>query len=452
MNRITNKYIILATLLATDILSVALAFLTAYFLRDKGIFRLFLDSIQPITVYLKVLPEAVFLLVFVFSLGGLYEPKQRITKITELYASTKAITLWILFIMAASYLSKIDYSRLIVLQMYILTLCFVSIGRMLTRKLHMYFFRSGFGNINILILGTGKPARKLSERIEKYRLAGYHLVGFIGRKITNRKYVIGTIKNLYALLDQYDISEVYIADTKLSQEKILTLVANCPNHTVTFKIASNMFELITGNIDILNLEAIPSLNLSKLRMSVWQKAYKRLSDVLLASCGLIATLPLLIVIVVLIKIDSKGKAIFRQKRIGLYGKPFLMYKFRTMTHNTARTKQKEKEKVTRIGRILRKTSLDELPQLINILKGDMSIVGPRPEIPEKVAKYSEWEKRRLTVKPGLTGLWQVLGRKDLPLSDNIEYDFYYINNQSIVLDIIIILKTIPQVLQGKGAY
>jgi exopolysaccharide biosynthesis polyprenyl glycosylphosphotransferase len=329
---------------------------------------------------------------------------------------------------------------------------FIIFGRLLVRGVQRQFFKNGLGTINIVVIGTGKNAHALAKRLQYYTPAGYNLVGFIG----NGTQTVGQLKNLYKIIRESNIHEVYIADPTLSQEEILEIVAKCPDKHVRFKITSNIFELISGTIDIAHLESIPSLDLNKTVLPLWKVLVKRLFDFFLATIVFIITLPLLLVILVVISVTSEGSPILVQKRVGKDGKLFLLYKLRTMK-KTAELYQKAPRKktdqrVTPLGKLLRQTSLDELPQLVNIIKGDMSIVGPRPEMPFIVKNYSAWEKRRLVVKPGLTGLWQVLGRKDLPLSQNLEYDFYYINNQSLMLDIVIILKTIPIVLLGKGAY
>lgn len=183
---------------------------------------------------------------------------------------------------------------------------------------------------------------------------------------------------------------------------------------------------------------------------------KRIFDLVFSIFTLVIASPIIAVIVLAIKLDSSGKAVLLQQRVGKDGKLFNMYKFRTMYKESSlyqkSPRKRNDKRVTRVGKFLRRTSIDELPQLINVLKGEMSIVGPRPEMPFIVKKYKQWEKRRLVVKPGLTGLWQILGRKDLPLHKNLEYDFYYINNQSFILDLVIIFKTIPVVIRGIGAY
>lgn len=186
------------------------------------------------------------------------------------------------------------------------------------------------------------------------------------------------------------------------------------------------------------------------------RTVKRLADIVLSFVGIILLSPILLIIGLLIRFDSKGRALFVHERIGKDGKNFLMFKFRTMRHNTneqeASPTSPGDERVTKFGRFLRRTSLDELPQLFNILTGEMSLVGPRPEMPFIVKDYNKLEQVRLLVKPGLTGLWQLAGRKDLPLHKNVEFDLYYIQHQSLLLDLIIFLKTFRVVFSGKGAY
>lgn len=183
---------------------------------------------------------------------------------------------------------------------------------------------------------------------------------------------------------------------------------------------------------------------------------KRICDVLFSVSALVLLSPFWLLIILMIHLDSPGKALFKHTRIGKDGKLFALYKFRTMFEGVKdqelSPQSPKDERITRAGRLLRRTSLDELPQLINILKGEMSLVGPRPEMPFIVEHYTPLEKKRLLVKPGLTGLWQIMGRKDLPLHKNLEFDFYYIRRRSLRLDFVIILKTFAVVISGKGAY
>lgn len=458
-NKIHNKnFLFILSLILIDLTSVTLAFATSYVLRDKGFFRYFLDSIQPIEIYLVATPFAASLLILLFMIHGLYSLKNRHTHLSELHSILKAVSIWILLIMAGSYLTKYDYSRIIVLLLFVFTLFYDMILRYLLRRYQEFFFPDGFSKINVAIIGTGKLAKEVRHRLYKNHSALTNFVGFIQTKHTaySSSETVGSITSLQTLIKKYAISEVYIADQTLTHDRILTMIAKSSKHKVKFKIVSDMFDLITGKVDVSEFESIPSLDVRKMSFPLWKRTYKYIFDVLLASALLLITLPFFGVFALLIKVDSNGSIFITQKRIGLNSKPFSIYKFRTMKSRTPlynkSPMKKTDQRVTRVGVFLRKHSLDELPQLFNILKGDMSFVGPRPEMQFIVKNYNTWEKRRLSVKPGLTGLWQILGRKDLPLTENLEYDFYYINNQSLLLDIVILLKTIPVVISGKGAY
>lgn len=191
---------------------------------------------------------------------------------------------------------------------------------------------------------------------------------------------------------------------------------------------------------------------SKPFLNLWKSIF----DPIMAILFIVLFMPVWIVIAILIKIDSPGSIIFQHERVGKNGKKFILYKFRTMWQEVnpqeGSPHSPNDKRITKFGRILRKTSLDEAPQFINVLKGEMSVVGPRPEMPFIVDKYENWQKRRLEVKPGITGLWQVLGRKDIPLKDNLEYDFYYLQNRSVILELAILVQTVIIVISGKGAY
>lgn len=410
----------------SDSLAVVAAFFLAYFLRNVGPFRLILEPIQPIEVYIFVLPVISPVYLLIIYLSGLYEDKNRLTAFAEINSILRCVCVWVLFLMAGSYLQKVEYSRLIVFQMFFYVLALSIIGRLIIRDW-------SFVKVNIAVLGTGFGAREIAKRLSRYKAVGYHFVGFIKTSQVSR---------LGKIVKQLGVDEIYIADPKLTGSKALGLLTKHRDLGVKFKLALNVFPLITGDIDIADLEKIPALDLSRANYSTSKVLLRGLFDIFGATILLAVTFPVWIIVAILIRLDSPGEVFFCQKRVGYKGETFNIYKFRTMKN----------ERVTRIGKVLRRTSLDELPQLLNIFKGEMSLVGPRPEIPAKVKKYSRWERQRLMVKPGLTGLWQILGRKDLPLTKNLEYDFYYINNQSILLDLAIIFKTIPLVLSGKGAY
>lgn len=443
-------------LVTGDVVATVAAFFVAYALRNTGPLRTALDTIQqPITVYLAALPFAILVLLAIFRWRGLYHPRQRATFSREAFAVTQAVILWVLLIAAGSYFVKYDYSRLIVVLFGIATAVTTIAARGLIGWSTLRRSPSSWLSTRVCIIGTGRPAKLISQQLTPYRRHGYHLLGSVGAP-TNGTTVIGTLETLPELVEQHRIHQVYCADPALPYDQILQLVNRCANRAVEFRIAANIFprlNLITLPYD---LDAIPSLDLKKIQPTVVYRVAKRALDLALGTVALLLSLPLLGLIVFAIKLDSRGPALLRLPRVGKNGHEFTLYKFRTMDDQTTRAawapRSPTDERVTRIGRILRRWSLDELPQLWNVVKGDMSLVGPRPEMPFVVAQYQDWQRQRLATKPGLTGLWQILGRKDIPLQENLEYDFYYVHNQSLLLDVTILLRTIPQIIFGRGAY
>lgn len=440
-----------------DITSFILGFFIAYYLRNYGVFRNYLSEIQPITIYLTALPFAALLLIIVFALFKLYFWQTRVQQESYMGTILKAIVVWLLLIMSGSYLYKYDYSRILLLLTFFLTNLFIILFRYGLKVYEQNLLRKGKGIQRILIVGSGRPGREIARKLKSLDRNRFHIVGFIDEnsKGSSDYPVVGILTDIKKLIKKYSINEVYISDPNISHDQILEIVSQCLGLPIIMKIESNVFELISGPLDAKNLSELPILNLS-LRQNKIYHISKRLNDIFLSAILLTITFPLWLLIYINITKED-GKPVFiKQKRVGLGRRIFQMYKFRTMvkeTHLYANAPHTPYDKrITYIGKFLRKYSLDELPQLLNILKGEMSLVGPRPEMPQIVATYSLWQKNRLRVKPGLTGLWQILGRKDLPLTHNLEYDFYYLLNQSFSLDLKILLKTISVVISSKGAY
>jgi exopolysaccharide biosynthesis polyprenyl glycosylphosphotransferase len=249
--------------------------------------------------------------------------------------------------------------------------------------------------------------------------------------------------------------------------KILSIVHQCERHDVRARIVPDLFQLSLSRVDVDDLGGVPLLGLRESRSGGWLWWIKRGLDLAVALVGLVILSPLFLLIAALIKLDSPGPVVFSQTRIGKGGKPFTCYKFRTMRVGAEEEKEvlsdlneaqgplfkiRNDPRMTWMGRFLRRTSLDELPQLVNILKGEMSLVGPRPPVPEEVSQYMEWHKKRLETWPGLTGLWQVSGRSNLTFDEMCLLDIYYIENWSPALDTKIFLQTIPTIIFGNGAY
>ncbi len=450
-----TKRITIRTLLPVfDTASFLLAFTFAYYLRNFGFFRVFLSEIQPPSIYVAVIPFAVALLLAIFYFAGLYTKRIRTNAFTETFIIIKSSLIWSLVIMSGSYLTKTDYSRILVFTTSLFSLLVLIVGRYLFRRIEWNYHKSGNGVINYAIIGAGKGGRVLAKQMMSYSQFGYQLAGFIDDTTRSQKGVeiIGRLSKTKEIIIRENIGEVFVSDPSLAYDMILNLLDECKG-MAKFTLASDIFTRVSGKVDPSKLKSLPSIPNGK---SLWIGVPKRLFDIVIGTILYIISSPLWLVVGVLIFFGDGSPIIIRQKRVGLNGKYFVLIKFRTMKVNTNEYAPSPRvgsdNRVTKIGKFLRKSSLDELPQLLNVIRGDMSLVGPRPEMSQIVGEYKKWEMARLSVKPGITGLWQVLGRKDLPMQDNLEYDFYYVRNVSFLLDMTILIKTIPVVLLGKGAY
>jgi exopolysaccharide biosynthesis polyprenyl glycosylphosphotransferase len=302
---------------------------------------------------------------------------------------------------------------------------------------------------------------------------GYQIIGFVDDDVSKsrtdigRFEALGNLQNLPKLLDEKHIDEVIITLPWRYQRKIMSITTMCHHKNIRSRVVPGMFQMALGRMEITEMAGIPLLGMRQTAISGMNIIIKRVVDFSLALISLIFLSPLMALIALAIKMDSAGPAIFSQERLGRNMKPFRVYKFRSMVVDAEAQKPaleafneaegplfkiKDDPRRTRVGRVLRKFSLDELPQFYNVLKGDMSLVGPRPNLPAEVADYKEWHKRRLEVMPGLTGLWAIHGRSELPFDEVVLLDLYYIENWSLLLDIKIMLQTIPRVLLGHGSY
>jgi exopolysaccharide biosynthesis polyprenyl glycosylphosphotransferase len=249
--------------------------------------------------------------------------------------------------------------------------------------------------------------------------------------------------------------------------KIINIMAQCERYHVPMRIVPDLFQITLTHMHIEEIAGIPMIGVKEVSISGLNLLLKRAIDVIFSAAALVLAAPLMALVVLMIKMDSPGPVLFRQERVGKMGRLFTVYKFRSMVENAEEQRQalvalneadgplfkiKHDPRTTRLGRWLRRLSLDELPQFYNILRGEMSLIGPRPALPSEVEQYQQWHKRRLEVSPGLTGLWQVSGRSELTFDEMALLDIYYIENWSPALDTKILLQTIPRVIFGSGAY
>jgi len=392
---------------------------------------------------------------------GLYRRPSALGNLREFQQLLQSGALGLMASMTLSFFFKeLEIAREGVLLASGINLLFLTVERAAVRNWAGEKTKAGYPLVRSAILGHGELAQTIRDRLFSARLSGHEPVGYIGPESSQDEMAslkrLGSIDELPEVLEEYGIHEVFVAVPDLPQEKFLDVVSRCHGKEVTFKVATGLFEVVAFQGAIDETVGLPVVELGPGLLSSGESVAKRVLDLVLAlSLGLLS-LPLVVLASLLIRLGSKGSVVFRQTRVGKDGEQFEMFKFRTMYQKSIPFEPAPRDdkdpRITRVGKWLRRTSLDELPQIINVIKGDMSFVGPRPEMPFIVARYEGWQMQRLRVKPGITGLWQIMGRKDLPLDENLEYDFYYIRNQSILLDITILLRTIPTVLMGKGAY
>jgi undecaprenyl-phosphate galactose phosphotransferase len=331
----------------------------------------------------------------------------------------------------------------------------------------------------VLIIGTDQTAKMVAVQLEMDDSHGFKVVGFVDDKLpTNTRIfedlnVVGKTNRLKNLVKRHEVEEIIIAQSEITHQKLLEIIDRAKDTKATVRLASELYNIIPEKVLVEKYLGVPVVLVAQNYENALFNVYKRVFDVVFASLALIVLAIPFLIIAVLIKLSSKGSILYSDTRIGKDGEPFKFYKFRTMQVNNddtihrefvqAHIKQKGESggdikkiindpRITKIGKFLRKTSLDELPQLFNVLRGEMSLVGPRPCLPYEWEQYDEWHRRRFSVIPGCTGLWQVSGRSAVDFNDMVILDLFYIDNMSPLFDLKIIFKTIPVMLLGKGGY
>jgi undecaprenyl-phosphate galactose phosphotransferase len=345
------------------------------------------------------------------------------------------------------------------------------------RPLYISFARKNIIRRNVLIVGSNHEAKILAVRIQFDTFYGIKLLGFVdddkpvGTSVYEHAKVVGRIEEIPRLVRELGIHEVVITISEVGYDRFLQILDTCKQAGAAVTVSSALFNVVHSKADRETYFDIPIARLGDPRKPWMLQAFKRVFDVIGAAVGLLVLSIPFAIIAILIKTTSKGPIFYRQTRLGKGGRPFAFYKFRSMyvdsdkdagriervrdfikgrSNGDGSTKVVNEQMITPIGKLLRKTSIDELPQLFNVLKGEMSLVGPRPCLPYEYEAYEEWHKRRLSVIPGCTGLWQVSSRSEVGFDEMVLLDLYYIDNQSPWLDLQLILRTIPVMLFGKG--
>lgn len=467
--RFSVDFALLSMLL--DALSVAAALALA------GNFRVPL-SILPVVQDIQEPPEIPLPIYFIFPviwvlvlvLFFVYDTRRNLYVTDEIGSLALASLLASVTLAGVLYLSVRDISR--VLYLTFLALAFASLvtWRLVVRLAFRSGVLVGVQERRVLIIGAGRVGREFQKQVMKHRGLGLIFVGFLDddpRKRAIDKGVLGQLEDIHTIIQRERVHDVVFALPRSAYERMDQLLAEL--HTLPIKVwvIPDYFALALHRASVEEFAGIPMLDLRAPALTDYQRAVKRVFDLVITLGLLPLVLPMMGLIALAIRLDTPGPALFRQKRIGENGHLFAMYKFRTMVQNADRLqhlveqigqqgilihKTPNDRRVTRVGRFLRRTSIDELPQFFNVLKGEMSLVGPRPELPFLVDRYELWQRKRFAVPQGMTGWWQVNGRSDKAMHLHTEEDLYYIQHYSLLLDMQIILKTFLVVLRGKGAY
>jgi len=478
------------SLVIADALTAALAFMLAFYAReDISAFEGWRWSAR-FAPYAALLVFVVAIRLLSFRYCDLYRVRGEFSFVDDGIRIFKATAIGSLLIVAVAFLYRggfqfraFSYAR----GVFVADFFFVLIGagalRFVMRSVQTFVRSRQINLIPTLVVGRGQEASLFIREMRERPSLGYRVIGVVDTNAIDpqKSYedvpVIGRLESLPEVIRDSGANEVIIADPQVNGDTLFEVMMRCGRRRgVEFRIAPSLFNCLPRKTEIDQIGVLPMIRLFREPLSNSARILKRTFDLIFAALAILLFLPLWLLIALLIKLDSKGRVFYTQERVGMDGRLFLLYKFRTMQANADAELHREYQRafiagraeanlgnettptyklladprITRIGKILRRTSLDEVPQLLNVLSGDMSMVGPRPPIPYEVEAYELWHRKRLDMKPGLTGLWQVSGRNSLPFEEMVRLDLFYIENWSLLLDLKIILRTGFVMIAGDG--
>ena len=452
------------SLVIIDALMAGLAFWVGYQLRLRSDY----ENIQPFSTYWGMLIVHVVTILIVFFFYRLYHRQRSLSSVDQFYsifAAASIGTIVSIAFISFFFKNQLDYPRLMMVYVWLLTIIFSSLGRVIQSRLQLTLQAHGWGEHRILIVGTGEVGRMVMQKIKRTPGLGYRVAGFVDDGVETQTIqgvpVLGKVDDIPELTATEAINEVIVVMPEATHHEILKVVSKCDRSRVAIKVFPNVFQIMASEVSIGDLGGLPLLTVRDTALQGWRLTVKRNIDMLSSAVGLIFLSPVMMLLAVLIKLDSDGPVFYTQERMGLDGRRFMMLKFRSMrTDAESQTgpvwASADDSRRTRLGAIIRRFSIDELPQLINVLIGDMSLVGPRPERPVFVEQFQQSIPRymdRHREKAGITGWAQVNGlRGDTSIIERTKYDLWYIENWSIALDFRILIRTIVNIFYDDHAY
>src|SRR6266404_3832688 len=486
-------------LVVIDIMLTTLSFTMAYYFRhyDPIWHRTVTGGLtwsRQFAPYALLVPLVIPIRLLLFRYYDLYRIRGEFSFVEDMARVFRAIAIGSLLIVGATFMYRggvayraFSYSRAIFLLDFLLALVSLGALRMLLRAGQIMVRRRGVNLIPTLIVGRGPEAALCIQEMRARPELGYRVIGIVENGPVDPSSpacfegvpVIADLKSLPEAIRESGANEVIISDPNVPGEALFdVMIQTGRRRGVEFRIAPTLLNCLPSKTEIDQVGSLPMVTLFRSPLSSAARVTKRASDLIIASLAIAIFSPLWLLVALLVKLDSVGPVFYRQERVGMDGRVFLFYKFRTMRAGTDDAihrefqrryiggqpdtnlgddqrpayKLRKDDRVTRLGHVLRRASIDELPQLFNVLRGDMSIVGPRPPIPYEVESYQLWHRKRLDMKPGITGLWQVSGRNRLPFDEMVRMDLYYIENWSLLLDLKIILQTLPVMWRGEDVY
>jgi len=463
-------------LLFSDLLMIGFAFRFAYWIRFETKLPFFAqDALASPEYYENLIIFILPVWLFVFFITGLYKIENLMGGVKEYNLLFSANTVAVLSVVAAGFFQpNIIFARGWLLISWISAFFYTTVGRFVLRRI-VYFLRTkDWFLIDTVVIGYNEEAASMVEQFLYARNSGLRISGFVdcgepaGTILFRHLKCLGGLPELDRIISEHNIRKIILISSALTHEQVLGIYQRYGmSDSVKLHISSGLYEIFTTGMKVREYAWVPLVEVNKVRLTGLNYWLKLIMDYGLTIPGILLISPFLLLVGLLIKLDSPGPVFHRRRVMGVNGKEFDAFKFRTMHVNgdeilkqypdkveelSKTHKLKDDPRITKIGKFIRKTSIDELPQLINVLLNEMSLVGPRMISPEEVQEYQKWGMNLLTVKPGITGKWQVSGRSDITYQQRVQLDMFYIRNWSIWLDIQLLIQTIPAVLSKKGAY